>query len=92
MRKGAIVGIVFLIIIIIVGILFAYSYTHLNVSLNNVEFQSIDWEELSWPTLLKAGLDTLSGDWFGAAIDLIQGINLNLILGDQQWLSSSVYS
>jgi len=62
MRKGAIVGIVFLIIIIIVGILFTYSYTHLNVSLNNVEFQSTDWEELSWSTLLKVGLNTLSGD------------------------------
>jgi len=81
MRKGTIVGIVFLTIIIIVGILFAYSYTHLNVSLNDVEFQSIDWEELSWSTLLKAGLNTLSGDWFSAAINLIQGINLNLILG-----------
>jgi len=81
MKKSIIVGIVFLIMIIIVGILFAYSYTHLNVSLNNVEFQSIDWEELSWSTLLKAGLSTLSGDWFGAAINLIQGINLNLILG-----------
>ena len=81
MRKGAIIGIVFLIVIVIVGILFAYSYTHLNVSLNNVEFQSIDWKELSWSTLLKAGLNTLSGDWFGAAVNLIQGINLNLILG-----------
>ena len=81
MRKSAIVGIIFLIIIIIVGILFAYSYTHLNVSLNSVEFQSIDWEELSWPTLLKTGLSTLSGDWFGAAINLVQGINLNLVLG-----------
>lgn len=81
MRKGVIVGIIFLIIIFVVGILFAYSYTHLNVSLNNVEFQSIDWEELSWSTLLKVGLNTLSGDWFSAAVNLIQGINLNLILG-----------
>lgn len=80
MRKSIIVGIIFLIIIIIVGILFAYSYTHLNVNLNNVEFQSIDWEELSWSTLLKVGLNTLSDDWFSSAINLIQGINLNLIL------------
>lgn len=80
MRKSIIVGIIFLIIIIIVGILFAYSYTHLNVNLTNVEFQSIDWEELSWSTLLKVGLNTLSGDWFSSAINLIQGINLNLIL------------
>ena len=81
MRKSTALGIIVLILILIVGILLAYSYTHLNVSLNYVEFQSIDWEELSWTTLLKVGLNTLSGDWFGAAIDLIQGINLNLILG-----------
>lgn len=81
MRKTTVLGVIILILILIVGILFAYSYTHLNVSLNTVEFQSIDWEELSWTTLLKVGLNTLSGDWFGAAIDLIQGINLNLILG-----------
>lgn len=40
MKKSIIVGIIFLIMIIIVGILFSYSYTHLN-GLNSVEFQSI---------------------------------------------------
>ena len=48
MNKFAIVGIIFLVIIIIVLGLFAYSYTQLGVSLNNVEFQSIDWEPISW--------------------------------------------
>jgi len=82
--KGKTVGIivlVFLITIIILGGLVAYSYTQLSVSLNDIRFHSIDWESLSWTTLLKLGLNTLSGNWFGAAFDLIQGINLNLIFG-----------
>lgn len=82
--KGKTVGVivaVFLITIIILGSLFAYSYTQLSVNLNDVRFHSIDWESLSWTTLLKLGLNTLSGNWFGAAFDLIQGINLNLIFG-----------
>ena len=81
MSKSKPIIVVILSLIIIVGILFAYSYTHLNVSLDDVEFQSIDWEDLSWSTLLQVGLNTLSGDWFNAALNLIQGINVNLILG-----------
>ncbi|MDH5659286.1 MAG: hypothetical protein OEY17_08090, partial [Nitrosopumilus sp.] len=54
---------------------------HLGVSLKDVEFQSIDWEPMSWETLLSVGLNTLSGNWFNAAFGLIQGINLNLVFG-----------
>ena len=79
MGKIRIIGISILIIVIILAILFAYSYTHLSVSLNDIEFQSIDWETLTWSTLLNVGLNTLSGDWFNAAFGLIQGINLNFI-------------
>ena len=79
MNRFAIAVIVFLAIVVIISGLFAYSYFQLGVNLSNVEFQSIDWEPISRETLLRLGLNTLSGDWFNGAFDLIQGINLNLI-------------
>ena len=76
MRKK--VGIsVFLVIILIVVGLFAYSYTQLSLHLNDVAFHSIDWELFSWTTLLKLGVNTLSNNWFDAVFGLIHGINLN---------------
>lgn len=83
MGKAAVgIGISFaVIIIIVVASLFVYSYTQLNVTLNDVQFHSIDWESLSWSVLLKTGLHMLSEDWFGAAFNLVQGINLNLVFG-----------
>ena len=79
MNKLTIIGIIFLATIVLVGGLFAYSYTQLVVNLNNVEFQSIDWEPINLEVLLKLGINTLSGNWFDAAFSLIQGINLNLV-------------
>ena len=81
MNKFVIIGIVFLAIIVIILGLFTYSYTQLGVNLNDVKFQSIGWEPISWETLLKIGLNTLSGNWFNAAFGLIQGVNLNLVIG-----------
>lgn len=81
MNKFAIIWISILMIIITVTALFIYSYTHLEVNLNNIEFQSIDWAPISWEMLLKMGLNTLSGNWFDAAFSLIQGVNLNLVIG-----------
>lgn len=81
MRKGAAIGIGIFLVILVIGGLFAYSYTQLSVSLNDVKFHSIDWTTFSWTTLLKLGLNTLSNNWLGAAFDLIDGVNLNLIFG-----------
>ena len=81
MSKGASIGIAIFLIILIIGGLFAYSYTQLSISLNDVQFLSIDWASLSWSTLLKLGLNTLSGNWLGAAFGLIDGVNFNLIFG-----------
>ena len=82
MRKPVIVAIsiIILIIAIILGLV-AYSYTQIHVSLNDVSLHSIDWASFSWSTLLKLGLNLLTGNWLGAAFDLIDGINLNLIFG-----------
>ncbi len=81
MGKLVAIGIVILVIFLIVIGLFAYSYTQLSVNLTDVKFHSIDWDSLSWDKLLDLGLSTLTGDWFGAAFELIDGVNLNLLFG-----------
>ncbi len=75
---------IIVVIIAIIGIilgLLAYSYTQIHVNLNAVSLRSIDWESITWSTLLKLGLNVLTGNWLGAAFNLIQGINLDLIFG-----------
>lgn len=70
--------------LVVIGIflgLLAYSYTQIHVSLNDVSFHSIEWSSFSWTTMLKLGLNVLTGNWLGAAFDLIQGINLDLTFG-----------
>jgi len=81
MGKLIAIGITILVIFLIVIGLFVYSYTQLSVNLRDVEFHSIDWVPLSWDKLLNLGLSTLTGNWFGAAFDLIEGVNLNLLFG-----------
>lgn len=82
MKKPIVAAISIIIgIIVIVFGLVAYSYTQIHVSLNDVSFHSIDWASFSWSTLLKLGLNLLTGNWLGAAFELIDGINLNLIFG-----------
>jgi LEA14-like dessication related protein len=72
---------ILIVFIVIIGGLIAYSYTQLNVSLNNVTLHSVDLESLSLSNLLKLGLNAFSGNWVDAAFDLIQGINFNLTFG-----------
>jgi LEA14-like dessication related protein len=74
------IGIFFLIIAIIGGLLY-YSYTQINVELNAVSFHSIDWANMTFSTLMNLGLDAITGDWLGAAINLVDGISLNLFFG-----------
>lgn len=81
MSKAKSVGIgvgVFVLIIVIIGILFYYSYTQIKVELNDASLHSIDWASFSWSTILSLGLNILTGNWLGAAFDLIDGVNVNL--------------
>ena len=78
MGKGAAIGIGIFVLLILIGGLFYYSYTQLSVELNSASLYSIDWASFSWSTLLKLGLNALSGNWLGAAFDLIDGVNVNL--------------
>jgi len=79
-KAGIVIGI-FLLIILIVGGLIAYSYTQISVTLTDVSYHSIEWETFSWTVLLKLGLNVLTSNWLGAAFDMIRGINLDLEFG-----------
>ena len=82
MNKIVGISVILLIVfIVIMGGLIAFSYTQLNVSLNNVTLHSIDLESLSLSNLIKLGLNAFSGNWLDAALDMIEGINFNLIFG-----------
>ncbi|MGY5149893.1 MAG: hypothetical protein ACW9W3_07500 [Candidatus Nitrosopumilus sp. bin_68KS] len=81
MGKLVAIGVILLVMFLIIVGLFVYSYTQLSVNLNDVKFHSIDWAPLTWDKLLNLGLSTLTGEWFGAAFELIEGINLNLFFG-----------
>ncbi|QLH06076.1 LEA type 2 family protein [Nitrosopumilus ureiphilus] len=81
MGKLVAIGIIILAIFLIILGLFAYSYTQLSVNLHDVRLHSIDWAPLSWDKLLNLGLSTLTGEWFGTAFMLIEGVNLNLLFG-----------
>ena len=74
------IGIFFLILVITGGLLY-YSYTQINVELDTVSFHSIDWADMSFSTLMNLGLSAITGDWLGSAINLVDGVNLNLFFG-----------
>lgn len=66
----------------IIGIVFgliAYSYSQIEVSFNDISSVSVELETLTFGTLIKLGLDALSGNWMEAALEIISGINLGLV-------------
>ena len=75
-----VLGMVLAIIIGVVGML-AYSYAQISISLDDVEFYSIDWADFTFSNILRLGGDLLSGNVLGSMLDLIDGVNLNLIFG-----------
>ena len=81
MKPAITIVAIILAIIVIVIALIAYSYTQIQVSLDDISFAGIDWVQASLSTLFKLGLNVLTGNWLGAALSLVQGIKLNLIFG-----------
>jgi hypothetical protein len=79
-KKKLAIAIPIFFVLVFLGLL-GYSYNQIQVSLNEVNLQSIEWEPLSLSTLLNAGLNVLGGNLLEAGLDLIKGINLNLIFG-----------
>ena len=80
MRKSIIIiFLVALSVVLIVLGLFAYSYTQISASFNDVSSVNVELETLSFSSLIKLGLDVLSGNWLSAALDVIAGIELELV-------------
>lgn len=68
-------------IIVIIFALFAYSYSQIQVSFNEVSSISVELENLSLIDLINLGIDALSGNWIESAVGVIAGINLELVFG-----------
>ncbi|MFB5647220.1 MAG: hypothetical protein ACE5RO_03650 [Candidatus Nitrosomaritimum yanchengensis] len=80
MKKSIII--IFLIalsVVLIVLGLIAYSYTQISASFSDVSSVNVELETLSLSSLIKLGLDVLSGNWLSAALDVIAGIELGLV-------------
>ena len=80
MKKSIIIiFLVALSVVLIVLGLVAYSYTQISASFNDVSYVNVELETLSFSSLIKLGLDVLSGNWLSAALDVIAGIELELV-------------
>ncbi|MFB5613884.1 MAG: hypothetical protein ACE5RI_02190 [Candidatus Nitrosomaritimum yanchengensis] len=80
MKKSIII--IFLIalsVVLIVLGLFSYSYTQISASFTDVSSVNVELETFSLSSLIKLGLDVLSGNWLSAALDVIAGIELGLV-------------
>ena len=71
-------GVSLAIVLILFGLI-SYSYTQIAVSFNEVSSVNVELEVLSLPTLIKLGLDLLSGNWLSAALDVIAGLKFGLV-------------
>ena len=65
-------------VLIVLGLI-AYSYAQINASFSDVSSVNVELEILSLSSLIKLGLDVLSGNWLSAALDVIAGIELGLV-------------
>ena len=82
MKKAIIISVsIGIIIVVLIFGLIAYSYTQIHVSLSDVSSIGIELENLSRPALLQLGIDVLSGNWIEAALNVVAGINLELVFG-----------
>lgn len=81
MKTAAIIAII---IIAVVGItlgLIAYSYTQIQISLESVSYQGLDFASPSASTILKLAADFITGNWLGFALTLVTGVKLGLVFG-----------
>lgn len=68
------------IIAIVIGLV-AYSYTQIQLSLDNISYRGLDFATPSNTTLLKLASDFLTGNWMGFALTLVTGVKLGLAFG-----------
>lgn len=71
-----IVAVIIAIIAIVIGLI-AYSYTQIQISLENISYQGLD-VSLTGGSIVKTILNGIMGNWLGAALDLVTGVKLGL--------------
>ena len=81
MKPVIIIPVVIVTIIAIVIGLVAYSYTQIQLSLENVSYQGLDFATPSGATLFKLAADFLTNNWIGFALTLVTGVKLGLAFG-----------
>jgi len=81
MGKAAVAAAIVIGILVVLGGLFYYSYTQIQVELTGLSLHSIDLMKFTWKNVLSLGLNLISQNWFGAAIDLVDAVNVNLEFG-----------
>jgi len=62
-------------ILSLVAAFMAYSYSQIQVRLNDIDYAGINWAPISGSTLVNA----LTGNYLGAGLSLIDGVKLNLL-------------
>lgn len=80
-KKAIIAAVIAIGILAALGGLFYYSYTQIQVELTGLSLHSIDIMKFTWKNVLSLGLNLISQNWFGAAIDLVDSVNVNLEFG-----------
>lgn len=73
-----IIVIIVAIIAIVLGLV-AYSYTQIQINLNNISFVGLDWVPTSGFTLLKLAFNAITGNVLGSVLSLVTGVKLNLV-------------
>ena len=72
-RSATIICIVIGIMVIAIGLV-AYSYTQIQINLEDISFAGIDWAPQSLSSVLKLATKVLTGNFIDAALSLIIGI------------------
>ena len=66
-------------IVVLGAAMLAYSYTQISANLDDVRFHSIDWMDPTLSNILVMGGKLLIGDVLGSALELIEGVNFDLV-------------
>lgn len=69
-----------IITVAVIGIyLIAYSYSQIQLRLDDISIANIEWSPSSISTLLKLAVGTITGNILGTLLSLIVGVKLNLV-------------
>ncbi len=78
MKTTVVIAIIAVAIVGIILGLVAYSYTQIQISLESVSYQGLDFASASPVTLAKIAINGILGNWLGALLSLVTGVKLGL--------------